>query len=53
MSIYDLLKEAGYFSAKAGCVIYKEYGVTAETVEMVHRIDELALELLDIAEGFK
>lgn len=53
MSIYDLLKEAGFFTAKAGCAIYKEFGIDESTIPMVQRLNEIALELYDIAEGLK
>ena len=53
MSIYDLLKEAGFFIVKAGCAIYKDFGIDENTIPMVQRLDEIALELFDIAEGLK
>jgi hypothetical protein len=53
MNARDMIVEAGFLAAKAGSEIIKEEGLTEKTLLITSRIDELALQLLKLAQEIK
>lgn len=49
MNAKDIAVEAAFLAAKAGSKILEEKGLTDKALLIMHRLDELALQILKLA----
>ena len=53
MNARDMIVEAGFLATRAGSKIIEEEGLTEKARLIAHRLDDLALQLLKLAQEIK